>query len=178
MIDLETLGTQPYSIILSIGVVAFDFKTGERGDEFYRTIDVASSKEVGLTSDQHTIDWWAKQDKAVRDALTINTKHIHRVLTELCSWFDTKTYDRFVWGNSARFDLGLLENAYTRCGLVIPWAHYNERCCRTIVALNPDIKNSTPKPAGAHHPIVDCHYQIDYIIKTIQHETGKNSDII
>jgi hypothetical protein len=176
MVDIETLGTRSYSIILSIGVVAFDLKTGNTGDEFYRTIDVASSKEVGLTSDASTVEWWRKQDKSVRDALTKNTAHIHQVLTQLLAWFDMQTYERFMWGNSARFDLGLLENAYERCKLIPPWAYYNERCCRTIVALNPEIKNSLPKPTGAHHPIIDCKHQIDYIVKTIQSHEGKENN--
>lgn len=178
MVDIETLGTSPFSIILSIGVVAFDIKSGETGNQFYHTIDVASSKEVGLTSDQSTVDWWAKQDKSVRDALTKNTKPLPIVLKSLSIWLDIDTHDEIcMWGNSARFDLGLLENAYSKCMLPYPWKFYNERCCRTIASLNPKIKEAMGKPKGAHHPIVDCLHQIEYVVKTIQsHERKENSN--
>lgn len=171
MVDIETLGTSPFSIILSIGVVAFDVKTGEIGNQFYRTIDVASSKEVGLTLDQSTVDWWANQDKSVRDMLTKDTIPVGHALEDLTNWLNMQVGeqgDKFMWGNSARFDLGLLENAYSKCMLPYPWNFYNERCCRTIVSLNPKVKEEMGKPKGAHHPIVDCLHQIEYVVKTIK----------
>jgi DNA polymerase III epsilon subunit-like protein len=44
MLDIETLGNRPYSIILSIGAVEFDPRTGNMGNEFYVLIDHVSSR--------------------------------------------------------------------------------------------------------------------------------------
>ena len=64
MLDLETLGTSPGCIILSIGAVFFD-KNG-LGQEFYQTIDVQSSIDAGLTMSGGTFKWWMGQQGAVR----------------------------------------------------------------------------------------------------------------
>lgn len=48
MLDIETMGNQSYSSILSIGAVKFDLNTGETGDEFYTTIDLKSCLDLGL----------------------------------------------------------------------------------------------------------------------------------
>lgn len=168
MVDIETMGTKSYSAILSIGVVAFDLKTGELGDEFYQTISLDSCLRNGLRTDPKTIAWWKTQDKKVFKELTKNTSTLPKVLIKLNRWLvDSCRTTKYMWGNAASFDLGLLTNAYEKCQLEPAWAYWNERCCRTIVALNPDIKNSMPKPTGVHHPIVDCKYQIDYVVKTI-----------
>lgn len=169
MVDIETMGTAPYSVIMSIGIVQFDIKTGETGAEFYRTIDLESSKKIGLLMDSATIDWWKKQDPKIYKKMLVNTKPVQTVLKELTEWLKKNCRtSKYMWGNSARFDLGLLECAYIKAGLEIPWAWWNERCCRTIVALNDKIKNSMEKPKDAHDPITDCHYQINYVVKTIQ----------
>lgn len=169
MVDLETLGTSHDSIILSIGIVQFDLSTGEIGATFYRTIDEKSSRGYGLTSDKATEEWWSKQDAKVRAQLRIGVQPLKSVLTEVTEFLKLNCKaSKLLWGNSARFDLGLLEDAYRAVGMETPWAFWNERCCRTIVALNPNIKDSMPKPEGAHHPIVDCKYQIEYVVRTIQ----------
>lgn len=169
MVDLETMGTTPYSAIVSIGVVQFDLKTGELGKEFYRTIDLQSCLDAGLHTDQSTVDWWKKQSQATRDKLYIDTKPLSVVLQEFSGWLKniTDSY-KYMWGNSASFDLGLLSQAYNKLNLPIPWAFWNERCCRTIVALNEFIKEKTAKPSGAHDPIIDCKVQIDYVVRTIK----------
>ena len=65
MVDLETLGTAPGSVILSIGAVRFDVEKGLL-DEFYVNIDVESSQRLGLTIDGDTVMWWLKQSDAAR----------------------------------------------------------------------------------------------------------------
>lgn len=67
MIDIETLGTAPGSVILSIGAVAFvRDRMPEDWREFSSVISVESSKSCGLTTDQSTIDWWKRQDSYAR----------------------------------------------------------------------------------------------------------------
>ncbi len=68
MIDLETLGTRPGSVILSIGAVEFDRDLG-LGREFYVELNQASSITAGLTTDDATVDWWLDQEDAARDLI-------------------------------------------------------------------------------------------------------------
>ena len=170
MVDLETMGTRPYSVIASIGVVQFDIESGKIGEKFYHTIDQASCLKLGLSKDQATIDWWKKQDVNIYSQLLVNTQPIKLVLKELNRFLDLaypRKDFRFMWGNSAAFDLGLLLCAYERAEIEVPWQFYNERCCRTVVSLNPSIRAGIPKPRGAHDAIVDCEHQIEYVVKTI-----------
>lgn len=60
MIDLETFGTRPGSVIVSIGAV--EFSMDGIGEAYYRAIDVASSLLAGLTIDEITVKWWREQD--------------------------------------------------------------------------------------------------------------------
>ena len=73
MIDLETLGTQPGSIILSIGAVLFDPTKAPHeclGEEFYYVIGKPTCLAAGLTFSQDTLDWWKKQSPEARKVLT------------------------------------------------------------------------------------------------------------
>lgn len=169
MVDLETMGTRPYSVITSIGVVAFDILTGARGAEFCMNIDQKTCIDVGLKIDPKTVEWWSKQDVKVYRRMFIDVRPLKDVLTALSVWLKHyETGPKFMWGNSASFDLGLLSQAYEVCNLTVPWAFWNERCCRTIVALNPNIKEAMGSPVGAHHPITDCKHQIQYVVNTIK----------
>jgi hypothetical protein len=74
--------------------------------------------------------------------------------------FCNKEYQ--IWGNSARFDCGILQNAYNKAGFSIPWDFRKERCVRTLVSFAPEIKDNY-KPIGtAHNAVDDCKFQIGY----------------
>ncbi len=65
MIDLETLGTRPDGVILSVGGVKFDPNGSKIIDEFYYKLDVDEQTERGRSIDESTIEWWGTQDPAV-----------------------------------------------------------------------------------------------------------------
>jgi hypothetical protein len=60
MVDIETLGTEPGCVVLSIGAVAFDKEMGFVED-FYEVINTVDSFSEGLTYDNDTLAWWKKQ---------------------------------------------------------------------------------------------------------------------
>ena len=64
MLDIETLGTGPNSVILSIGAVEFD-ETGVIS-KFYEAIDPESCTDWGLQIDARTVLWWMDQNDAAR----------------------------------------------------------------------------------------------------------------
>ena len=55
MIDLETLGVSPGSVISSIAAVQFDINTGEIGRQFYKNIDLQQSLDNGFTINAETL---------------------------------------------------------------------------------------------------------------------------
>ena len=162
MIDLETMGNKSRAAIISIGAVEFDIETGETGDKFYANVDLQSSLDAGLEVNGDTIGWWLEQSDEARKRVMQETEPLEIVLKEFSLWFSLFGKHVQVWGNSARFDLGILEDAYEALGLTIPWNFRNERDLRTLVSFYPEMKDKQNFKGVEHDPIDDCEFQISY----------------
>lgn len=164
MVDIETLGNVSNSIIASIGAVKFNLVTGETVDSFHRLIDLDSCISLGMVCSGFTIKWWLQQPQAARDYLCNGESvSIQDALNDFSEFCDGD-YD--IWGNSPRFDLGILHNAYKLIGKPIPWNFRNELDVRTIVAFNPNIKSNWKTVGVAHNAIDDCVNQVGYLSMT------------
>lgn len=152
MHDLETLGVRPGSIIRSLGAVVFNPKTGDLGGEFYANITRDSCERAGLTFDQSTVDWWEKQSDAAKAALTISPQPLIEVLHDFFTWWNVNGGE-FIWSHGASFDNVLLASAYRAVGVEPPWKFWNERCCRTVLALGNRRIDTTRQ--GDHHNALD-----------------------
>ena len=109
------------------------------------------------------------QDKIAMDAFGNAPQNISVAMQHLSQWMATRRM-HCVWGNSARFDLGIIENAYNKCVKDKSlWNHRNERCLRTLSALYPEIKKSQPFDGVRHDALDDCIHQIKYACKTLAH---------
>jgi hypothetical protein len=69
MIDLETLGVEPDSVIITVGAIKFDPYTDvEPHSGLYLRCDIEEqSEELGRTIDDNTMEWWTKQPKNIQD---------------------------------------------------------------------------------------------------------------
>lgn len=164
MVDLETLGTKPTSVFLSLAVVPFNIHTGEVGKPFYRTIKLEDAIRKGRTIDASTLQWWMSQDADIRYKMFVGGCRLVEALNHLNHYIGTVLglEDPFVWGNSASFDLGMLGDAYDQLGMRRPWNFRNERCYRTIISeFPPDIKFDR---VDAHDPVEDCKHQIKKLV--------------
>ena len=150
MIDLETLGTRPGDTILSIGAVKFDVDKG-LGEEFYLTIDAESCKAVGLRAQKSTLEWWAKQSPAAREAAFLGEFSLNIALTKFSMWMPPVD-EAVVWGNGANFDNALLAAAYRAMKMDVPWKFWNDRCYRTISAM---FLRTRVERVGTHHNALD-----------------------
>lgn len=163
MVDIETLGTKSKSVILSIGALEFDIETGKTGRKFYTNISLDSCIGAGLRIDGKTVMWWFDQGQEARQALShpepIPLKY---ALNDFRVFIKSLDVDIQVWGNSARFDLGILNDAYDTFNEDIPWNFRNERDVRTLVSFRPDIKKMTPFYGTAHNALDDCDQQVRY----------------
>ena len=162
MIDIETMGNMSHSAIVSIGAVRFDLETGETGETFYINVDLQSCLDAGLIINADTLMWWLNQSEAARKKIIEKGSPLSAALI-LLSAFVTK--DDQVWGNSARFDLGILSDAFNTLGMPIPWDFRKERCVRTLVSFAPEVKDAEPNIGVAHDALYDCVFQISYCSK-------------
>lgn len=162
MVDIETMGNMSHSAIVSVGAVRFDLETGEIGEKFYMNVDLQSCLDAGLIINADTLMWWLNQNKAARNKIIEKGHPLSKALFSL-SAFVTK--DDQVWGNSARFDLGILSDAFNTLKIPIPWDFRKERCVRTLVSFAPEIKEKEPNTGVAHDALADCVFQISYCSK-------------
>lgn len=156
MTDLETMGTDPYAPIISIGACRFLIDSPNimhPDDTFYQAITLESCMALGMRPSAGTITWWCGQSKEAQAVLTDpNAVGLPLALDRFTDWFNSRPDD--IWGNSARFDLGLLEAAYKACGKEVPWKFYRERCYRTTKSL-PGAKQVVLERFGVHHNALD-----------------------
>ena len=163
MIDLETLSVRPDASILVIGAIKFPRRGYLRSindlDTFYRRITQKSCIEVGLRTDETTLDWWKTQNNDIRYEALENPDRVElkQALLEFSDWIATDTY--CIWGNGDDFDCTILSEAYHRCGLQVPWKFWNTRDCRTIFDIaNIGIQDLLQD--NKHHALFDCYRQI------------------
>lgn len=158
MLDLETLGKIPGSIILSIGAVKFG--DGLIFEEFYARIDAESAEAIGLVMDASTVLWWLRQSEEARREILLPGEPIIPVLTRFAAWLGETDAD--VWANSPTFDCELLAAAYSKTLIARPWKHWNERDYRTARKLLPEIQMERP---GTHHNALDdARFQARYLM--------------
>jgi len=132
MIDIESLDTSPYCVILTIGAVRFDPKgTGvvERL-ELRPTIEDQTEVYNRVINDD-TIRWWSTQnpaalDEAMGEQGRESFKECMEKLYKFC-W-----NRRAVWSNGASFDCVVMETAWQQLDMRIPWPFYTVRDTRTL----------------------------------------------
>lgn len=133
MIDIETLGIKPGSIVLSIGAV--EFSATELGQKFNMHIDSIDAAAHGLTIDASTVKWWFAQNPAAIAAISDAVKHPMAHVVEAFARAFPKIAKQRVWCNGASFDFPILTAMYAAVGVKTPWAYYNEMDMRTVKGL-------------------------------------------
>ncbi len=162
MFDLETLGTEPGCIVLSIGAVAFD----QKGlyEEFEVHIDPIDAERHGLVAQASTVMWWLEQSEAARNAILSGKKaQLDVALTLLDQAFDWKNVGN-VWCNGAAFDFPILHHMYKVAGRTRgPWHFWNEMDMRTIKNLLSKTAFNKIKvaPKIAHSALEDARAQAE-----------------
>ena len=73
MLDIETMGNESFSSIISLGALEFDIETGKTGKEFYVNVDLQSCMDLGLILNASTVMWWMQQNEQARKDLVEKT---------------------------------------------------------------------------------------------------------
>lgn len=176
MLDIETWGIKPFSVITEIGAVAFDIEApGKVIDSFTVSIDPSDAMKVGLRVDAETIQWWMDEKqklaldfwrKSEKVSLSLALDSFEDWLTQ-CS----PLHDFAIWGNGIMFDNALLGQAYQAAQRSQPWSYIHDYDFRTIKALDrkgllkPDIDRSLTK----HTALGDALWQAHYLQNIVDH---------
>lgn len=161
MLDTETFGLSPDSLIVSIGGVFFD-ETG-LGTDGYWPLELKN--QLGRVIDPDTVAWWLQQGDDARHVFhsDIERYTIYEALTSLASAITKET---LVWSNGADFDLPLLTHAYKAVGMSAPWGYKNTRCFRTIRAQFPDVEG--PEGLTKHNALDDAKWQASFLVEVMK----------
>jgi hypothetical protein len=166
MIDIETLGTDPGSVIASVGLVRFDPQAGvQSAEELLKSslkvvIDIEESIADGFTVSGSTIKWWFNQSREAQKSTFGGKEQLLPTvaLREIISFFNLS--DK-VWGNGANFDIVLLESYFRHYQFALPWKYNKVRCHRTVVNMHCiDMGYPIPVNALPHDPVADCIAQV------------------
>lgn len=158
MIDLETMGLRPNAAIISIGAVYFD--ASNVLSEFYSNVSLKSCLDLGLTTDQSTIDWWHKQSVEARMAWQRDdAPDLMAALTQFTVWLRSIGGQKEIcpWGNGADFDLTILGSAHRALDVDPPWQFYNHHCFRTMKNMFQVV--DFPRQGTHHNALDDAKHQ-------------------
>lgn len=156
MVDLETLGTKPGCMLLSIGAVRFDPK-GDPNDpntisgEFYHNIKLDEQHAGGLTMSHQTVGWWLKQSDKARAMLLYDKIPLGETMRNFEGYFIEEN-SQAIWSHGMNFDIPIIDHCMELCGIKPPWGWTRIRDTRTIF----DMADSWPdRSKGIYHYALD-----------------------
>jgi len=178
MLDLETLGTDSNSVVVSISAVIFDMQTGKIGNTFEIGLDTYAQEKNGGITDEETLAWWAKQNQAAKDELA---RLIKVPVDEALSEFNIFIKKNFtapskikLWGNGATFDNVILRNLYKRHNVNFVVPYYADKDVRTFTYLEKVNTRAYEFVGVKHRGIDDCKHQIKYCTDTYINNRKQN----
>ena len=166
MLDLETLGLKSDSVILTIGIVQFDLKTGKTGAEVEIALDWQDQVNNRAKIDANTVKWWMEQeDAAIKTLVKKHMVTVKRSAEIIKEFFDKNCKDlreTKLWGNGVSFDNVMLRNLYARHDCNFPLPYWCDNDVRTLVTLCDINPSDYPFTGIKHNAIDDCKHQIKY----------------
>ncbi len=169
MLDIETLSTRPWSVILTLGAVKFspwdDDVDQTRG--LYIRPDVNEQLAMDRHVQEETVTWWGTQTEEVREEALGESGRIS--IAEMLDQLN-----RFlvgadnIWCQGPAFDIVILEDLYRQVGRPTPWQFWQIRDSRTLFSVHGDPREKNRH--GAHNALIDCYYQaraVQHIYKSV-----------
>lgn len=183
MIDIETLSTHTNAVVIEVAAVEFNKVTGEIGEVFHQRVKndywfLLRNRHI----DPSILKWWMQQSEEARKNLIEEKETDNDIITilELLNAFiircDNPCYEKdvdertvTVWGNGSTFDISILQNLYEDVNILpIPWKFWAVNDVRTIVSLNPKVKENCKFEGTKHCAVDDCKHQIKYLSETLR----------
>lgn len=178
MTDFETLGTDPDSVVISLGVAAFN-RSGIL-DKIMFEFEFDKQEAMGRTIDPDTLAWWKNQSEDAQKQLivsdfAIDFPEFFRLFEEFIDKNLAKLgEDRKqlkIWGKGADFDVVILTDIYRRHHpqgkRALPWKFWGVKCYRMFESMTDCGKLATR--LGTHHNALDdAIFQAECVIKILQ----------
>lgn len=181
MIDVETLGLEPRSVVREIGAVAFSAKA----DTFEPVgisimLDPQEQIDFGRTVRWETIQFWLHQPPLARkmfagDPLGERGDSLNAGLTKLFDFWEENfvvkgdetldTCER-VWAHGPQFDLVMVESLIHDVAGRPPWKYRSARDTRTLADMVADVDK--PEPEIEHSGLHDALAQAEWVWKMYQ----------
>lgn len=174
MIDLETLGTKPGSVISSIGACCFDPHGSWIGEQLHIHVDHVDSVKRGFNIEAETVAWWFAQGDTARQAITAGQAIAYPVvsaLEKLGHFVRSNGSEPWIWCNGGSFDFPILAAYFAKFDKPLPWDYWQEMDLRTLKNLN---KSLRLERQGTHHDaLADAIHQA----RLVQHILQANPDM-
>lgn len=176
MIDIETLGLNPTTVVHQIGFCGADLTTGEYLIE--PTNMFVQPVQFAQNIDFNTVCWWMRQSDAARAA--VFPEKVHRMtaagafagLQAAYGLLGGKDAGATVWASPAMFDLPILTHTFglARPDLreAKPWPYYMERDLMTLYKMLDPEKLLKPTNPVEHDAASDAKAQMDHLIAIFQ----------
>jgi hypothetical protein len=163
MIDLETLGTDPETPVISLGAVFFDIEKKTMGATFYMALDVDEQIKRGRKPTGSTLRWWMGQADAAKRVFNEKAKPSLEVLQTFSLWMKANNPKAHVWGNGSTFDVSIMEHLYKMYGLECPWGYGKIMDLRTFRRFQGK-GAKVVVPGTAHNALDDAVGQAQYVL--------------
>lgn len=171
MVDLETLSTAVDAAFMQVGISPFKLDgDGPAGEGLSLNVDPQACIRAGLRVDWSTVHWWMNQSREARDTLPKPGEGLllSEALRRVSDYVRPFGSNVKVWSNGAAFDIPILENAFLRCGIEVPWKFYNVLDVRTVKMLHPRVPRVQPKVA--HNALSDAEAQAVWVQRMLNEE--------
>lgn len=164
MLDLETLDTAPTSVILSIGLVAFNQQGITK--ELYLVPNLQDQIDMGRTISASTLRWWLGQsDQAKRVFQDPNELSVQNTSMLFTGFFEGLGKDVEVWSHGANFDVPMIEDFLRKLKMPFPWTYNRVRCFRTFCNERKRIYRANKNPNGTpHNALDDARNQANHVL--------------
>lgn len=169
MLDIESLGTTPRSVITEIALVDID---DPQRVWFHSHLDIDAQLALCRTVDGSTIRWWMEQeacDPIPKEQLVLPAD-LFDYLAEWRRGFSGNGVGSSVeyWCKGASFDFPMLQDLYAQLGGKEEqlWHFGRLRCFRTVARREDPTRQSEPEFLGRRHcALADARHQAAWLRK-------------
>ena len=154
MLDIETLGTRPGCVVLTLGAVKFNpYSMEAPGPGLYVRPDVDEQLASGREAQDDTMIWWMSQAEDVREEALgedgrISVEEMYKQLNRFLVGSNN------IWCQGPVFDIAILEHLYRQYGWPTPWQFWQIRDSRTLFGVHGDPR--VKGKVGLHNALEDC----------------------
>ncbi len=182
MIDLETLGVRPGSVVRNIAMIPFRLNVRETDEALMDKalsiwVDPEEQIKLGRYIQRGTKDWWQKQWARARHesrkeeyAYQVLNTHpedvsVKRACQAFTGYMNEVGADGFIMSRGANFDYPILEALFDDAGMTVPWDTWKVTCSRSIIRFmcqdSYDLEFTLANKRSNHTAVYDCIVEIN-----------------